>query len=63
MLIGSGVSHNEFTLGIEEENYCMLKNMRVKDNQLGGIEEKRLIEHGKGTRQNKRHSLKVKTEV
>ena len=37
--------------------------MTVKDNQLGGIEEKRLIEHGKGTRQNKRHSLKVKTEV
>ena len=37
--------------------------MRVKDNQLGGIEEKRLIEHGKGARQNKRHSLKVKTEV
>ena len=64
MLIDSDVSHDEFTLMTEEENYCRLKkNTRVIGNQRGGTEEKRLIEHGRGTRQNKRYSVKVKTEV
>ena len=63
VLIDSDVSHDEFVLGIEEENYFRLKNIGVKENQLGGIEQKRLIEHGRGTRENERDSLKVRTDV
>ena len=63
-LIDSDISHDEFTLAIEEQNYFRLKNITVKDNQLGNIKRGRLREeHGKGIRQNERHSLIVKTEL
>ena len=48
VLIDSGISHEEFTLVInEEQNYFRLKeSIRSKDDQLSDIERDRLIEHG-----------------
>ena len=47
--IDSDISHEEFTLVInEEKKYLRLKeSIRTKDCQQGDIERNRLIEHGK----------------
>ena len=54
----------------EKQNYLSLKaSIRVKDTQLGDIERKRLIEHGKRIRineilkQKERQKLKLKSKV
>ena len=70
-IIDSDISHDEFTLVInEEQNYFRLKeSKRAKDNQLGNIEPDRLTEQSKRIgmnkilKQNEGQSLKLKTAV
>ena len=64
-LIDSDISRDKFTLVInEKQNYFRLKgSIRAKDNQLGDIEQNRLLEHGKRIWQNERQHLKLKTNI
>ena len=64
-LISSAISHEEFILLInKEENYFRLKeSIRAKDDQLSNIEQGRFIEHSERFGQNKRQSVKLKTDV
>ena len=70
-LMDSDMSHEEFTLVInEKQNFLRLKeSIKRKDSQLGDIKRDRLIQHGKNNgisellKQNERPSLKLKTEI
>ena len=47
-LIDSDISHEKFTLMINEEQYCLRlkESIRTKDSPLGAIERDRLTERG-----------------
>ena len=68
-LIEFEVSHDEFTLVInEDQNYFRLKeSIRPKEDYLGDIDRDRLTEHSKGIRinktLNKNESLKLRTDM
>ena len=70
-LMDSDMSHEEFTLVInEKQNFLRLKeSIKRKDSQLGDIKRDRLIQHGKNNeinellKQNERPNLKLKTEI
>ena len=70
-LMDSDMSHEEFTLVInEKQNFLRLKeSIKRKGSQLGDIKRDRLIQHGKNNgisellKQNERPSLKLKTEI
>ena len=61
VLIDSDISHDEFTLVInEKQSFFRLKeNIRAKDDQLSDIEGERIIAHGKRTGENESLKLKV----
>ena len=68
-LIEFEVSHDEFTLAInEDQNYFRLKeSIRPKEDCLGDIDRDRLTEHSKRIRINKilneNESLKLRTDM
>ena len=49
----------------QEQNYFRLKESirEKKDDQLGNIEQDRLIEHSERMEQNERQNLKLKTDI
>ena len=64
-LRGCNINNEEFTLVInEQQNRFRLKgSIRAKEDQLSGIEQDRLIEHGKSIEQNESASLKIETDI